>query len=224
MTGCFLLPLFALTVLRYVEGELDERGVWWRLALLLAYAAHLFKIVVTLAATATLALLFGASRVRVRAAVVNRGSERLARGAAAYATAAVIDGPFVFYLLNGFRSGTFAGNASALTDLTNVLLPTETNGLAGRSFTSVSRYFDGTESGLTSACRSSSSSASMRGAGGALPAPAFCCRHSQSRSFFPSALHSISTGTKSCRCPGLLRATCLCSTTFEPIASPYSSN
>ena len=146
MTGCFLLPLFALTVLRYVEGELDERGVWWRLALLLAWQ---LTISTEMAAIVTLALVVGCILAYVFAPPLRpRLRSLLVPGAAAYATAAVIDGPFVFYLLNGFRSGTFAGNASALTDLTNVLLPTETNGLAGRSFTSVSRYFDGTESGL----------------------------------------------------------------------------
>ena len=34
MTAVFLLPLIALAVVRYVQGELDGRGLAWRLGVL----------------------------------------------------------------------------------------------------------------------------------------------------------------------------------------------
>jgi hypothetical protein len=146
MTGCFLVPLFALSVLRYLEGALDERGVWWRLALLLAWQ---LLISTEMTAMVTVALVVGtvlayafAPRLRPRLRSL------LAPASAAYATAAVIVGPFVFYLLDGFHPGSFAGAGGAITDLANVLFPTETNGLAGRSFKSVSRSFNSSEYGL----------------------------------------------------------------------------
>jgi hypothetical protein len=146
MTGVFLVPLVALSVLRYVEGELDRRGVWWRLAFLLAWQ---LAISTEMTAMVTIALVVGSFLAYAFAPSLRpRLRSLLAPAGAAYATAAVIDGPFVFYLLHGFHRGSFANAGNALTDLANVLFPTETNGLAGGSFKSVSRSFDPIEYGL----------------------------------------------------------------------------
>jgi Predicted membrane protein (DUF2079) len=146
MTGCFLMPLFALSVLRYLEGELDKRGASWRLALLLAWQ---LLISTEMTAMVTFALIVGSVLAFAFAPSLRpRLRSFLAPAIAAYATAAVIDGPFVFYLLHGFHSGSFANAVNARTDLANVLFPTETNGLAGGSFKSVSRSFDSVEYGL----------------------------------------------------------------------------
>jgi hypothetical protein len=146
MTGCFLVPLVALSVLRYLEGELDERGVWWRLALLLAWQ---LLISTEMTAMVTCALIVGGALTYALARRLRpRLRSLIAPASAAYATAAVIDGPFVFYLLHGFHSGSFAGAGNAPTDPANVLFPTRTNGLAGRSFHSVSGGFDPAEYGL----------------------------------------------------------------------------
>jgi hypothetical protein len=146
MTGCFLVPLFALSVLRYLEGELDKRGVWWRLALLLAWQ---LAISTEMTAMVTIALIVGSVLAYAFAPLLRpRLRSLLAPASAAYATAAVIEGPFVFYLLDGFHPGAFANAGTARTDLANLLFPTETNGLGGRSFKSVSRSFDSVEYGL----------------------------------------------------------------------------
>ena len=146
LTGCFLVPLFALSVLRYVEGELDERGVWWRLALLLAWQ---LLISTEMTAMVTIALVVGSVLAYAFAPLLRpRLRSFLAPASAAYATAAVIDGPFVFYLLDGFHPGSFGNAAMARTDLANLLFPTELNGLVGGSFKSVSHSFDSVEYGL----------------------------------------------------------------------------
>jgi hypothetical protein len=146
MTGCFLVPLFALNVLRYLEGELDERGVWWRLALLLAWQ---LLISTEMTAIVTFALIVGSVLAYAFAPPLRpRLRSFLAPASAAYAAAAVIDGPSVFYLLHGFHPGSFANAGNALTDLANLLFPTQTNGLIGDSFESVSRSFDPVEYGL----------------------------------------------------------------------------
>ena len=146
LTGCFLIPLFALTLLRYLEGEIDERGVWWRLALLVAWQ---LTISTEMTAIVTVGLVVGSLLAYAVAPSLRPRLRRLLLPVAvSYATAGVVTGPFVFYLLDGFHSGTFGGSSDALTDLTNVVVPTEVNGLGGHAFTSVSRYFDSTESGL----------------------------------------------------------------------------
>jgi hypothetical protein len=146
LIGVFLLPLVALAVLRYTEGEIDARGLTWRLAVAVALQLAIsieVALMMTLALAVALVLgaLFAESvRPRLRSA--------LKPLLAAYAGAAVLTAPLVVYLVKGFSRGSLSGAERSLTDLANVLLPTKTNAILGSSFKSVSANFNDTESAL----------------------------------------------------------------------------
>jgi hypothetical protein len=145
LTGMFLLPVVALVVVRFFEGELAGRGLIWRLALLIAAELSIsteLTLTMTLALAAGLALVaLFVPRTRRRARAI------LAPALAAYAIAAVIAAPLVFYLLDGFSGSSFAGAENSSTDLTNFLLPSSVNAFLGSSFQSVTRHYHLSEAG-----------------------------------------------------------------------------
>jgi hypothetical protein len=123
LTASFLIPLVALVVLSFVEGELDGRGLVLRLAPLLAGELWLsieLSFTLVLALVVALATAYACDRAR-------RGRLRAlaAPVAASYGVAALLAAPLVYYLLSGFRSETVNPPGRAVVaDLLNVLVPT----------------------------------------------------------------------------------------------------
>jgi hypothetical protein len=143
LTSVFLLPLAALLVLRRLRGELNSRGLAWRLGLLLAFQAYIsteVTVTLTLALVVGLALAFGLvreTRARIRSV--------LGAVVGAYALAAVLAAPIIYYALTGLTRGVnvFADYFSA--DLLNVVLPTHLTGLGGSTFSDISGRFPGND-------------------------------------------------------------------------------
>ena len=143
LTSVFLLPLAVLLVLRHLRGELDSRGLAWRLGLLLAFQAYVsteVTVTLTIALAVGLALAFGLvreTRSRIRSTL-----RALAGG---YGLAAVLAAPIIYYALTGLTRGvnTFADYFSA--DLLNLVLPTHLTGLGGNMFNEITGRFPGND-------------------------------------------------------------------------------
>lgn len=141
MTGVFLLPLFALVILRYVRAELSARGLAWRLGVLLALQLSFstefaFTLTLILALGLLLAFwLFRDARRRLRSS--------LAPIAAGYALGAVFAAPLLVFVLLGFVSRSFISPVvkDAGTDLLNFVVPTPVIAIGGTSFSSVRGHF-----------------------------------------------------------------------------------
>ncbi len=141
LTSVFLLPLVALAVLRFFEGDLNGRGLALRLGVLLAFQV---AISTEVAFTLTLALLTGivlafalvpSVRTRTRAIVLPL--------AGAYTLAAALVSPLLYYLLTDFHSETInrIGPADLFgADLLNFVVPTRLV-LGGGWLDPVARHF-----------------------------------------------------------------------------------
>jgi hypothetical protein len=144
VSSVFLVPLAALVVLRFVQGELSARALVVRLGPLLALQL-LFA--TEIAFTLTLALVCGlllgfafapASRQRI--------GRSLAPLTASYALAALLTAPFLYYLLTGFQTDAVHPPQDYITDLLNFAVPTRLS-LAGRGWAgSIARNFPGNDS------------------------------------------------------------------------------
>ena len=122
MTGVFAVPLIALVLVRYLDGELEGRGLVVRLGPLLA-----FELLVSTEVTFTLALaLFVALVVGFAAAPSRRSRLRslLPPLGAAYAFAALLTSPFIYYAITGFQPHLIQGSEGVTADLVNFISPT----------------------------------------------------------------------------------------------------
>jgi hypothetical protein len=148
VTGVFLVPLVALVVVRFVEGELTSRGLAWRLGVLLAaqlWISTEFAFATTLMLALALALaawLLPEQRPRVRASLAPIG--------AGYLVGGLLAAPFLAYALIGFHTGRIINleGAGGGADLANLVVPTKTTGVGGSSLTSVSSRFGSSTASL----------------------------------------------------------------------------
>ena len=102
MTSVFLVPLIALATIRYLQGELDGRGVGWRLGVLFGLQFWLStEIVVTAALALAVALVLAYPLLPATRARIRRLWRPLLGGAG---LAAVIAAPLLYYLVTGFQS------------------------------------------------------------------------------------------------------------------------
>jgi hypothetical protein len=122
MTSVFLVPLVALFVLRFLDGELDAQGLALRLGAVLAvqisFSTELF-FTLTLALVAALAIGLAvdpARRTRLRSL------PRPLLGA--YVLATALASPLLYYALTGFESGSINAPKNFPADLLNFVLPT----------------------------------------------------------------------------------------------------
>jgi hypothetical protein len=145
LTGCFLLPLIALAIVRYVRGEWSRR----RLAIVFgALMALQLGISTEVALTATLMIVLGLVLAFAIVPSVRPRLRGLAPGlAAGYALGAVFAAPFTVYALIGFPSTGFVQDPVG-TDLLNVIVPTPVNGLVGDESLSHRPYFNLHESAI----------------------------------------------------------------------------
>lgn len=145
LTGAFVVPLIALTLLRVARGELSGRGFALRFGLLIALQLSI-STEVTL--TATLMLLVGL----VLAFLLGGAARPVARSlvpvlAEGYAAAALLASPFLVFALLGFPQQSINGGASE-TDLVSLLVPQPSNALAGSAFPSLQVFLSANESAL----------------------------------------------------------------------------
>ena len=144
MDSVFLLPLVALVVLRFVEGELGGPGLVVRLgpmlALQLAFSTeNTFTYTLALGTAIALGFLFAPSARRRLVALA-------LPLVASYALAAVLVAPLVYYALSGFTSGSVNEPAPYTTDLLNLLVPTPRLLGGGWHLTSkISQHFPGND-------------------------------------------------------------------------------
>ncbi len=139
-----LVPLVALVVLRAVRGELSGRGVAVRLGVLLAAQILVStEVLATLTISLCLAWLFAlallpAARRALRSLVVPV--------LAAYALAAAIASPFLYYLVTDLPTGAVASTPGFfVADAVNLVVPTRTVALGGSSSTHITAHFLGNE-------------------------------------------------------------------------------
>ncbi len=139
LTAVFCIPLVTLSLLRFLRGERDGRGLAWRLGLLLALQLWLstevlFTLTLALGLSGGLAFwLVPDLRVRLRALV--------APVAGAYTLAALLSAPLLYYALTGFESGSINDPALFNGDLLNIVLPTRLVALGGSTFAHLSGHF-----------------------------------------------------------------------------------
>jgi hypothetical protein len=144
MDSVFLLPLVALVVLRFVEGELGGPGLVVRLgpmlALQLAFSTeNTFTYTLALGTAIALGFLFAPSARRRLVALA-------LPLVTSYALAAVLVAPLVYYALSGFTSGSVNEPAPYTTDLLNLLVPTPRLLGGGWHLTStISQHFPGND-------------------------------------------------------------------------------
>jgi len=141
LTPAFLLPLAALVVLRYVEGELGGRGLVLRLGPLLALQLLIgteLEFTLTLALACSLVVAFAVAPSLRRRLVAS-----IAPLAGAYLLAAVLAGPFVYYLVAGVHSEAFHHPWAYNADLLNFVVPTRLSLAAPGWADPISRHFPG---------------------------------------------------------------------------------
>jgi len=123
MSAVFLLPLVVLVVLRFLDGELDARGLIVRLGLLLA-----LELLFSTELTFTLALALVGGLALAFALVPTRRSRLKSLVPAiigAYAFAGVVTSPFLYYALTDFQRGALHVPEHFVTDLLNFVVPTK---------------------------------------------------------------------------------------------------
>jgi hypothetical protein len=129
-SSVFLLPLLALVVVRFVEGDLDGRGLALRLGVLFALQLSFSTEILF---TASLALVVALALAFVFIRTVRPRIQAIMRPlAGAYALAVVLASPFVYYALTGFESGSINRPSLFNGDLLNFVVPTRLIGILGR--------------------------------------------------------------------------------------------
>jgi hypothetical protein len=144
LTSVFLVPLVALVVVRYLEGELDARGLVVRLAPLLGFEVLLStEVAFTLALALVLALALGFVAVPARR---RRIASLVPALAVASALAAAVLAPFLYYALSGYQSTSFNSPKSYDADVLNYLVPTKLSLASLRWAASIATHFPGNDS------------------------------------------------------------------------------
>ena len=128
-SSVFLLPLVALVLVRFVEGDLDGRGLALRLAVLFALQLTFSTEILF---TASLALVVALALAFVFIRTVRPRIKAIARPlAGAYALALLLTSPFVYYALTGFETGSINRPSLFNGDLLNFVVPTHLIAILG---------------------------------------------------------------------------------------------
>jgi hypothetical protein len=141
LTAAFVIPLFALVFLRYLEGEITKRRLTLLSGLLLAVQLFIsmevaFTLTLVLIGALLLAYWFAPDR---RSRLVS-GLVPLACG---YVIAAVLASPFLYYALTSVRVSGFQKPSDFVADLLNLIIPTHVEAAGGGWLHDVSKHFPG---------------------------------------------------------------------------------
>jgi len=144
LTGVFCIPLVALVVLRYVEGDLGSRRLVLWLGLLLGLQLYLslevaFTLTVALIGAYVLAFLLVPERRRRLA-----GSIRPV--AAAYALAVIIASPLLYFAVTNLRRAGFQPPGDYVADLLNFVIPTPDEAVGAGWSHAIAKHFPGNDS------------------------------------------------------------------------------
>jgi hypothetical protein len=123
LTGAaVLIPLVALVLLRFCDGDLSGR----RLVLLLGPLLGFQLLCSTEVACSTAIAIVGACTLGFALVPERRGSLRRLPVylVGAYCLGGLLTAPFVYYLLTGFHAATFTSPSSYVADLLNFVVPT----------------------------------------------------------------------------------------------------
>ncbi len=123
LSSVFLLPLVALVILRFLDGELEGRGLVVRLGPLLAFQVLMgteLAFTVTLAVVTALVLCLLLVPARRRRVV-----SLLPPLLGAYALGGLLTAPFLYFLLSDFRRSVVSNPDSYVADLVNFVVPTK---------------------------------------------------------------------------------------------------
>jgi hypothetical protein len=121
LTSVFLIPLVALVVVRFIDGDLSRKRTAVYLGVLIGLQLWFsLEVALTLTLGVAAALVVGFAFTRYRARVV----QLLPALAAAYALAAVLAAPLIAYVLVDFRRTPLAQPRGHSADLLNAVIPT----------------------------------------------------------------------------------------------------
>lgn len=141
MTAVFLVPLIALTVVRYLRNELGRRALAWRLGLL--FGLQFWIATETIASAALMlavSLAFAYWLVPVtRVPIQGMALPLLQAGG----LAALIASPLLYYAVTDFHSGSINPPTPYNAELLNLVIPTALIGFGGSKVTSISTHFRG---------------------------------------------------------------------------------
>jgi hypothetical protein len=141
LSAVFLIPLAALVVIRFVEGELSGRGLAWRLGLLLGLELTLsteiaFTLTLGLALSLVLAfLLVPAARARLRSILLPV--------VAAFAIGALVASPLLYFMLTNFHKDPFNPQSPTQysADLLNAVVPSNLEAVGWRWAHGIASHF-----------------------------------------------------------------------------------
>ena len=144
LTGVFCIPLVALLILRYVEGDLGSRRLVVWLGLVLGLQLYLslevaFTLTVALIGALVLAFLFVPERRR-------RLVEAIRPLAGAYALAVVIASPLLYFAVTDLRRAGFQPPGDYVADLLNFVIPTPDEAVGAGWSHAIAKHFPGNDS------------------------------------------------------------------------------
>ena len=140
-TSVFLIPLVALVIVRYLDGDLSRRRTAVYLGVLIAaqlWFSTEVAFTLTIALAVALAVGFVVARSRRRRLV-----QLLPAVIGAYAIAAVLTAPLIVYLLLGYQQTTIARPRAHPADLLNLVVPTHLTWLSWHWTDQISASFLG---------------------------------------------------------------------------------
>ena len=143
LSGVFLIPLVALSLVRYLRWEIGGRGLAWRLGVIVAC-----QISISSEITLTMAIALGLAVVLAYAlmpGVRARLLSSLAPVVGGYALGGVLAAPFVYYTLEGLIARRFADPPFFSGDLLNLVVPTRLVAIGGSSLAAVAAHFPGND-------------------------------------------------------------------------------
>lgn len=141
LTAVFLVPLVALTLLRYVDEKIGGRALALRLGLLLGAQVYLStEVFATLTVSLVTSLLVAFLLVRDARPRLRSAAVPVLGG---YAVACLVAAPILGYALADFRTDSLNDPALFGADLLNVVVPTEVTLVGTERTRTVSREFLG---------------------------------------------------------------------------------
>ena len=143
LTSAALLPLAALVILRFLDGDLTRNGFVVRFGPLLA-----LQLLISTEVTLTLSLSLVVAVLLAFALVPERRARLIALVpcvAYSYVLAALLTAPFVYYVLAGFRKAAYNPPDPFHADLLNFVVPTRYNLIAGGASSSLPGITGGEE-------------------------------------------------------------------------------
>jgi hypothetical protein len=141
LTAAFVLPLLALVILRFVEGTTSSKRFTLLAGLLLALQLFIsMEVAFTLTIVLAGALLIGYG---LAPTLRRRLLSAVPRLLVAYAIAAVLASPFLYYALTSVRVSGFQTPSDFVADLLNVIVPTHVEAAGAGRLHDLSKRFPG---------------------------------------------------------------------------------